>query len=52
MPISVNAGGRNEVMLIQTLEAGEGVMAVVLCADVKIQADWGMGLPSSPPIIA
>ncbi len=52
MRISINMVGRAEVMLAKTLEAGEAVVDVVLCAGVEILTDWGLHLPSSSPIIA
>ncbi len=50
-PISVNTGGRAEVMFTKTLEKGEGKVCVPFPADVKILTDLGMRLPSSPPIV-
>ncbi len=49
MPIRVNAGGRAEVMLTQTLE---GVVVVALRANFEILNDWEMRLSSSPPVVA
>ncbi len=45
MPIYVNTGVRAEVMLIQKLQIGGGVVGVALRAGVKILPDWGMCLP-------
>ncbi len=49
MQVSVKMRDKDRVMLIKQLETG-GV--VVLRAGVKILTDWGLSLPSSPPIIA
>ncbi len=49
---NVSKRGNGEVMLIQTLETGQGVVGVTLRAGITILIDRGMRLRSSPPIVA
>ncbi len=50
MPLRVNAGGRAEVMLTETLETGGCVWLSALT--LNHLPDRGLRLPSTPPIVA